>query len=226
MTLSGTILDYFIVFWAGVLVSFTPCVYPVMPITASFIAGVNTTGSRSRGFVLSLIYVLGMAVSYCALAVFAVLTGKIFGQIQNTPAAYAVIGFLLVFFGLVMLDVVRIPYLGLQLKQKGRPKNIAAVFVFGMASGLIVGPCTAPVLATLLTYVASKQNIVYATSLLFVFSYGVGASLILVGTFSGLLSRLPKSGQWLERIKQFSGIILILAGLYFFYKAWGLISGT
>lgn len=226
MTLSGTILDYFIVFWAGVLVSFTPCVYPVMPITASFIAGVNTSGRRRTGFVLSLIYVLGMAVTYCALAVFAALAGKVFGQIQNTPGVYTAIGIFLVLFGLVMMDVLQLPYLGLQLKHKGRPQNIGAVFLFGMTSGLIVGPCTAPVLATLLTYAASKQNILYATSLLFVFSYGVGASLILVGTFSGLLSHLPKSGQWLERIKHFSGVILVLAGLYFFYKAWKLVAGV
>ena len=220
MNLSGTFLDYFVVFGAGVLVSFTPCVYPVMPITASFIAGVNTAGSRWTGFVLSLIYVLGMAISYCALGIVAVWTGKIFGYLQNTAGAYAVIGVLLVLFGLVMMGVVRIPYMGLQIKQKSRPKNIGAVLLFGMTSGLIVGPCTAPVLATLLTYVASKQNIFYGISLLFVFSYGVGASLILIGTFSGFLSLLPKSGRWLERIQQFSGGILIAAGLYFLYKAW------
>jgi cytochrome c-type biogenesis protein len=225
MTLTGSILDYVLVFWAGVLVSFTPCVYPVMPITASFIAGANVKGGRGTGFVLSLIYVLGMAISYCALAVFAIVTGKIFGQIQNTPLVYAMIGALLVLFGLIMLDIARIPYIGLQFKPD-RPKDIWAVLLFGMTSGLIVGPCTAPVLATLLTYVASKQNLVYGISLLFVFSYGVGASLILVGTFSGLLSRLPKSGRWLEWIKRLSGGILTGAGLYFFYKAWALTQGV
>ena len=225
MTLSGTVLDFLLVFWAGVLVSFTPCVYPIIPITASFIAGVNTAGTRSAGFVLSLIYVFGLAISYCSLAIFAALTGKIFGQAQNTPAVYTIIGVLLVIFGLVMLDVLRLPYLGLSVRQKGKPKSVWAVFLFGITSGLIVGPCTAPVLATLLTYVASKQNILYGAGLLFVFSYGVGASLILVGTFSGLLTRLPKSGLWLERIKQFSGIILLIAGAYFFYKAWVLVSG-
>ena len=78
-----------------------------------------------------------------------------------------------------------------------------------------MGPCTAPALAAILVFVASKQNILYAISLLFVFSYGVGASLILIGTFSGLLVRLPKSGPWLVRVKQFCGIILLLAGEYY-----------
>jgi cytochrome c-type biogenesis protein len=219
MALSGSILDFFVVFWAGVLVSFTPCVYPVMPITASFIAGANISGRRRSGFILSLIYVLGLAISYCMLAIFAVGTGKIFGQLQNTPLFYGIIGCSLVTYGLIMLDVIRLPNLGWQFKQD-RPKSIWAVLIFGMTSGLIVGPCTAPVLATLLTYVASKQNLFYGISLLFVFSYGVGASLIVVGTFSGLLTLLPKSGRWLERIKQFSGGILVISGLYFFYKTW------
>ena len=74
MELQGNFFDYFIVFWAGVLVSFTPCVYPVMPITASFIAGLNTTGTKAMGFVISLVYVLGLALTYCAIAVFAALS--------------------------------------------------------------------------------------------------------------------------------------------------------
>jgi len=76
MELQGNFLDYFIVFWAGVLVSFTPCVYPVIPLTASFIGGINTRGTKLMGFIISLIYVFGLALTYCALAVFAALTGK------------------------------------------------------------------------------------------------------------------------------------------------------
>src|SRR4051812_27806460 len=101
MELSGGITDYFIAFVSGVLVSFTPCVYPVMPLTASFIAGANTQGKRSHGLVISLIYVLGMALVYAALAVFAALSGRIFGQIQNTGPFYLIIGGLLIFFSLV-----------------------------------------------------------------------------------------------------------------------------
>src|SRR5262249_13591129 len=148
-------------------------------------------------FFISLIYVFGMAITYCTLGLIAVFSGKIFGHLQNTSGAYVLIGVLLMVFGLMMMDVISIPYLGFQVQQKVKPKNLGAVLLFGITSGLIVGPCTAPVLATILTYVASKQNIIYGVSLLFVFSYGVGASLILIGTFSGLLTRLPKSGRWL-----------------------------
>ncbi len=219
MELQGNFLDYFIVFWAGVLVSFTPCVYPVIPLTASFIAGINTKGTKLMGFIISLIYVFGLAITYCAVAVFAALTGKIFGQIQNSPIIFIVVSNILIFFSLVMFDVISIPNFGLNIHNKIKTKNIWTVILFGMASGLVVGACTAPILGTLLLYISSKQNILHGVSLMFVFSYGVGASLILVGTFSGILGNLPKSGVWLTRVKQFCGLILIIAAEYFLIQA-------
>ena len=222
MELSGNFFDYFIVFWAGVLVSFTPCVYPVMPLTASFIAGINTQGTKLMGLIISLIYVLGMAITYCSIGVFVALTGKMFGQVQNNPIIFIVFSMILFFFSLAMFDVIKLPSFGISVHHKIKTKNIWTVIFFGMASGLVVGACTAPILGTLLIYVASKQNILHGISLLFVFSYGVGASLILVGTFSGILGSLPKSGTWLVRIKQFCALVLLIAAGYFLVKARGL----
>jgi len=222
MPLSGNISDYFIVFWSGVLVSFTPCVYPLMPLTAGFIGGVNTRGTRIMGFWISLLYVLGMAVTYCALGAAAALSGKIFGQMQNHPAILLLVGNMLLVFALIMLDVIPLPVFGAKLKNKVRPKNLWTVFLFGLVSGLVVGPCTAPVLGTLLLFVASKQNILHGVSLLFVFSYGVGASLILVGTFSGILTSLPRSGAWLVRIKQACAGVLFIMAEYYIFRAGGL----
>ena len=220
MPLSGNILrDCLLVFWGGVLVSFSPCVYPVMPITASFIGGINTKGTKLMGFVISLIYVLGLAATYAALGIFAASTGKIFGQLQNSPIIFLIVGNILILFALSLFDVIPLPLLGLNVQSKIMPRNCWTVFLFGIASVLIVGPCTAPILGTLLLYVASKQNILYGAVLLFVFSYGVGASLILVGTFSGILGNIPKSGPWLIRVKQFCGIILLIMAEYFLIKA-------
>jgi len=226
MQLSGNFFDYFIVFGSGVLVSFTPCVYPVLPLTAGFIAGINTKGTKLMGFLISLIYVFGLAITYCALAVFAMLTGRAFGQIQNHPVIFIIVSIIFFIFALAMLDIISLPTVGLSFQDKIKVKNIWTVVLFGMASGLVIGPCTAPVLGGLLVYIASKQNMVHAVSLMFVFSYGVGASLILVGTFSGILANLPKSGLWLIRIKQLCGLILLLAALYFGYQAWALIYQT
>ena len=223
MQLSGNFFDYFIVFWAGVLVSFTPCVYPVMPLTASFIAGINTKGKKWMGFIISLIYVFGLALTYCALAVFAALTGKMFGQIQNSPYIFIGVANVLLFFALAMLDVIPLPALGMDVRGRIRTKNTGTVVLFGMASGLVIGACTAPILGTLLLYISSKQNILHGVSLMFVFSYGVGASLILVGTFSGLLGNLPRSGVWLVRVKQLCGVIMLVAAQYFLVKAGALL---
>ncbi len=219
LQLSGNFWDYFVVFGAGVLVSFTPCVYPVMPLTASFIAGMNTTGTKWRGFFLSLLYVLGLAITYSALAILASLSGKIFGQIQNNPFIFIGVANIFLFFSLVMFDVIPLPALNFNLQNRKKIGSLWMVIFFGMASGLVVGPCTAPVLGSLLVYAATKENIGHAASLLFVFAYGVGASLILVGTFTGLLSRLPKSGRWLVRIKQFCGLVLLIAAEYYLIKA-------
>ncbi|MCA9405658.1 MAG: sulfite exporter TauE/SafE family protein [Candidatus Omnitrophica bacterium] len=219
MELSGTLLDYFIVFWAGVLVSFTPCVYPVMPITASFIGGLNANGTRWMGFLLSLLYVFGMALTYCLLGLIAALTGKLFGQIQNNPFIFIAVANVLIISALMMFDVIPLPHIGINFQHKIKGKGILAVILFGMAAGFVVGPCTAPILGSLLIYVASKQNLLHGGSLLFVFSYGVGASLILIGTFSGFLANMPKSGPWLVRIKQFCAFIMLVAAQYFLIKA-------
>lgn len=219
MQLSGNILDYLIAFGSGIAVSFTPCVYPVMPITASFIAGMNAKGSKLRGFVLSLLYVFGIALTYCGLAVLAALSGKVFGQIQNHPAVYVVVGIIFTGFALVMFDLLLLPNFAINVGQRIKRRNVGTVILFGMAAGLVVGPCTAPILGTLLLYVASKQNVLHGISLLFVFSYGVGASLILVGTFSGILGSLPKSGKWMVRVKQLCGLIFLGLAGYYFYKA-------
>ena len=131
------------------------------------------------------------------------------------------VGGLLVLFALVMFDALNLPGLGINVNRK-RPTDTLGILFFGMTSGLIVGPCTAPVLGSLLAIVATKQNILLGAALLFVFSYGVGFSLILIGTFSGLLSRLPKSGPWLLRVKQLSGLVLLFFGIYFLYQAYKL----
>jgi thiol:disulfide interchange protein DsbD len=93
-----------------------------------------------------------------------------------------------------------------------------------MASGLVMGPCTAPVLAVLLGYVATQQNLFFAATLLFVFAFGLGTFLIILGTFAGLLANLPRSGPWMVRITHLFGWILIGAGEYFLIQSgvlWG-----
>ena len=220
---SNPALAFVAVFLAGVAVSFTPCVYPVIPLTLGFI-GARSAGGKWKGFLLSLIYVLGMATTYAILGAFASLSGKLFGQIGSSPVSYFIIANVCLILGLSMLDVFQIPQISLANSRLPQKKGgYFGAYAVGLFSGLIVGPCTAPVLAVILVYVGTKQNFLYGLSLLFTFGYGVGFLLILLGTFTGLLASIPKSGVWLERVKRLFGWFLILAAEYFLIKMGGLL---
>ncbi len=215
------LLAYGAAYLAGVLVSFTPCIYPVIPITAAVIVGQGDV-SAARGFVLSLFFVLGLALTYTALGVFAALTGKLFGTIQTSPLTLGVLGGLFILMGLAMLDVFQLSlerYAPRGLTG-GNRKGVFGSFMIGVTSGFILGPCTAPVLAVILGVVAARQSVFFGGSLLFVFSLGVGSLLVLVGTFAGILASLPKSGAWMTGVKKLSGIVMLAAGAYFLYSAY------
>jgi thiol:disulfide interchange protein DsbD len=215
------LLAYGAAYLAGVLVSFTPCIYPVIPITAAVIVGQGDV-SAARGFVLSLFFVLGLALTYTALGVFAALTGKLFGTIQTSPLTLGALGGLFILMGLAMLDVFQLSLerYAPRALTGGNRKGIFGSFMIGLTSGFILGPCTAPVLAVILGVVAARQSVFFGGSLLFAFSLGVGSLLVLVGTFAGILAGLPKSGAWMTGIKKLSGIVMLAAGAYFLYSAF------
>ncbi|MEE8360419.1 MAG: cytochrome c biogenesis protein CcdA [Candidatus Omnitrophota bacterium] len=214
---SGQAIAYPVALLAGILTSFTPCVYPVIPITIGFI-GARSTGSKGKGFMLSLCYVIGIAITYSILGGIAAFTGSLFGQISRSPITYLVIANICVILGISMLGVFELKLPSFQFKGiKG--KGLFSAFAMGMASGLIMGPCTAPVLAVILTYVAAKQNLIYGTTILFTFAFGMGFLLIVLGTFTGIIVSMPKAGPWMDRIKKAFGWILIIVGQYFLFTA-------
>jgi len=217
------ILAYVAAYLGGVFVSFTPCTYPVIPITIAFI-GAHGSGSKVKGFILSITYVLGMALTYTALGSLAALTGKLFGQIQTNPWTYFIVANICILMGLSMLEVFVLPLWtpSFLIKAQPKKKGILSSFFVGAISGLVMGPCTAPVLAVLLSYVATSQNIIFGISLLFIFSLGLGTLIIILGTFTALLANMPKSGIWMTRISHISGWILLATGEYFLILAGSL----
>lgn len=214
------LVAYVAVFLGGVAISFTPCVYPVIPITVSYI-GAASAGSRGRGFLLSLFYVFGMALTYSILGAVAALTGSLFGRIASSPATYLIVGNICVLLGLSMMGLFELPIPGFLKNQKTltKGKGVIPSLLVGMASGLVVGPCVAAPLGVVLAYVATKQNLFFGMTLLFVFALGMGVLLIVIGTFAGLLTSLPRAGNWLNGIKKVFGVILILIGEYFLITA-------
>ncbi len=217
---ASPLLAYIAVFLGGVLTSFTPCVYPMIPITIAYIGG-RSGESRLKGLSLSIFYVIGMAATYSALGAFAALTGKLFGAASTNPILYLIVANIFIFLGLSMLDVFALPIPSfLTSRQPGKKSGgYLGAFLVGLLAGTVAAPCTAPVLGVVLTYVAAEQNVLYGITLLFIFSIGLGTLLIIVGTFAGLMSSLPKTGTWSVVIKKFFGWLMIGAGEYFLITA-------
>ena len=208
-------------FAAGVLTSLTPCVYPMIPITVSVIAGPAQKNQSRRGTIgLTLTYATGLAMLYALLGLVAGLSGTLFGSVSASPWALFMIGNLLLLFALAMLDVLPVPVprrlLAWAAEQKGG--SYGAVFLLGAASGVVTAPCGAPAFAVVLTWVAATQAGLMGFVYLFVFSIGMMALVIAVGLFSGTIAVLPRSGKWLVWVKRFAAVLMIGMAEYFFIR--------
>ena len=214
MILSGNLFDFLIVFLGGVFVSFTPCVFPLLPITISYI-GIEAGSSKRKALSLSLFYVIGLSVTYVLLGLIASLTGTIFGRVSSNPITYIFVGIIIVIFGLAMFDLFQLPAFRL-IKISGiRKKNKLGAFLLGLSSGLVASPCLTPALGAILAYLTIKKSLIYGSLLLFVFALGMGLSLIIAGLFSSALMSIPKLGRWMGYIKKILAGVLIILGFYF-----------
>ncbi|MCU0635584.1 MAG: sulfite exporter TauE/SafE family protein [Gemmatimonadaceae bacterium] len=210
-------------FGAGVLTSLTPCVYPMIPITAAIVGGQSTATPgaappRARTVLLTLTYVVGLAGVYSVLGVIAGLTGTLFGTISSNPWAYFVMANLLIIAALSMLDVlpVRLPAALLaRATSAGDGGRFAGALIMGMVSGLVAAPCSAPVMAAVLTWVAATGSGALGFVYLFAFSLGMCTLLVAVGLFSGTLARLPRAGTWMVWVKRAFALIMLGVAEYY-----------
>lgn len=212
---SGSILAFVMAYLGGVLTSATPCVYPMIPITIS-VVGSSADKGKLHSFFNAMIYATGLATVYGTLGVVAAATGQMFGEISTNPWGYFFVANLCLLFGTWMMGWIQIPHIGINTMLNNKTVNSKlSLFLIGGASGLVAGPCTAPVLAALLTFVASTGNVIYGGLLLFVFAFGLSSLLIVIGTFSGILANMPKSGNWMNGVKIGMALIMFAAGEYF-----------
>ena len=204
-------------FGFGLLLSLTPCVFPMIPILSGIIVNHGHAVSHLRAFVLSLAYVLGMAATYAMVGVAAGLSGTLLSAaLQN---AWVLGGFALVF---VVLSFSMFGFYELQMPSALQSRvsdtanrqggSLPAIALMGAFSALIVGPCVAAPLAGALLYIAQTGNAVLGGTALFVMALGMGAPLLLVGAFSRSL--LPKSGPWMEGVKKFFGVLMLGTALW------------
>jgi thiol:disulfide interchange protein DsbD len=213
-----------VLFAAGVLTSLTPCIYPMIPITAAIVGGTGTGTAvpRARAVILTFSYVFGLALVYSLLGLIAGLTGTLFGTVSANPWLLFGMANLLLVAALAMLDVipVRLPAsLAARSAAIGEGGRASGAFLMGAASGLVAAPCSAPVMAAVLTWVSRTKSAALGFTYLFAFSLGMCTLLIVVGLFSGSVSRLPRAGAWMLWVKRIFALVMIGVAEYYLIKA-------
>lgn len=209
----GAIWAFVTVFGAGVATSLTPCVYPMIPITVS-IFGARETKSRAMAFLLATAYVMGIAVMYAGLGTLAALSGWAAGSLLASPWFVIPLAAFFVAMATSMFGLwdIRLPFWLQNRIATAGGKGFKGAFVMGMVGGILIAPCTGPVLAGVLAYVATTGSVAMGASLLFTYALGIGVLFWIIATFA---VSLPKSGGWMDGVKAVLGVALVVAALYY-----------
>ena len=228
MNLDSPLTAIPLLFGFGVLTSFTPCIFPMIPITAAIVGGQSVGAdvegggavrvSRWRPVALTMCYVVGLATVYSGLGLVAGLTGTMFGTISTNPWLYFAMANLLLVAALAMLDVipVRLPSaITSRAATAGTRGRAMGAFVMGAMSGLVAAPCSAPVMLAVLAWVATTKSAALGFAYLFAFSLGMCALLVVVGVVTGAAGRLPRPGMWMVWVKR--GFALVMIGVAQYY---------
>lgn len=202
----------------GVLTSLTPCLYPMIPVTAAIVGGNQRGASRGRRVALLLTYVAGLAATYGALGLAAGMSGTMFGATSTNPwLSFAMANVMLV-AAAMMLDLVP-SFVPARLQARaatvGEGGRFAGALTMGVVSGLVAAPCGAPVLAAILTWVTTTRSAGLGFAYLLAFSFGMCTLLLVVGVAAGQAVRLPRAGAWMLTIKR--GFALLLLGVAEYY---------
>jgi thiol:disulfide interchange protein DsbD len=210
------VLVILITFLMGLLTSFTPCVFPMIPITMAVLSRESHAKSRGGVFLAANIYVLGIACMFSSLGILAAASGKLFGSYINHPAILMVVCVVLMSMILSILGI-------LEFKMPEKIQKIfssphagyGGVFLTGIGAGVIASPCVGPIIVSILTFVATAQDYQLGFVLLFVYALGFGQLFLLLGLSSNLIHRLPKAGPWLKSVKYLLAAFLSVTLLHY-----------
>jgi len=210
------IISFF--FGAGLLLSLTPCVFPMIPILSGIIVGRGHKITHMHAFILSLAYVMGMAITYAAAGVAAGYSGNLISNALQTPWVLGSFASVFVLLSLSMFGFYEFQLpTALQSKLSDTSNrlhggHLSGVFAMGALSAIIMGPCVAAPLAGALLYIGQTHDAVLGGAALFVMALGMGTPLLLIGSSAGVL--LPKAGAWMEAVKQFFGVMLLALAIW------------
>jgi thiol:disulfide interchange protein DsbD len=212
---SGLILSLIFVFLGGLALNLTPCVYPLIPITIGYFGG-QSEGRTSRLFLLGILYVLGMALTYSVIGVVTSLSGAVFGTLlQNT---FVIIGIAVLFVALALSQFgvyeFKLPDSWV-IKAGGAKGGAFGAFFMGLTMGIVAAPCIGPFVLGLVAYVAAKGDPFYGFLMFFVMAVGLGLPYLLLALFSGKIKKLPRAGDWMEGVKHIFGFLLLGMAIYF-----------
>lgn len=203
-------------FITGLLLSFSPCTYPMIPITVSIFAGQER--SVGKGFIMSLFYVGSMAVVYGLMGMIVASVGGVFGAWLANPGVVIAIAIVFVIFALSMFGLYELQ-VPMALRQKLGTKagggGVGGAILLGVVAALVVSPCVGPFVAGILLYIATSGSPALGFVILFVFALGLGTLFVIIGTFSNAINKLPGAGGWMEQVKKFFGFVLLLMAIYF-----------
>jgi thioredoxin:protein disulfide reductase len=215
------------VFVGGMALNLTPCVYPLIPITASYFGGLSG-GSRRRLVGHGLAYLGGLSVTNTVLGVSAALTGGLMGAMLQNPVVLVVIAGILLVFAASMFGFweLRLPQSLTQAATKSYAGFLGTLFM-GLTLGLVAAPCIGPFILGLLTWVASQGSAWLGFAVFFTLSLGLGLPLFFLALFSGSLEKLPRSGEWMIWVRKLMGWVLVGLAVHFLRPllpaSWGII---
>lgn len=212
---SGLFLSLIFVFLAGLALNLTPCVYPLIPITIGYFGG-QAEGKTSRLFLLGILYVLGMALTYSVVGVVTSLSGAVFGTLLQNSIVIIILGLIFIALALSQFGVYEFKLPDSWVMKAGGAKGGAfGAFFMGLTMGIVAAPCIGPFLLGLVTYVAAKGDPFYGFIMFFVMAMGLGIPYLILALFSGKIKSLPRAGLWMEGVKHIFGFLLLSMAIYF-----------
>ena len=214
----GLLLTLMGIFFGGMLVSLTPCVYPMIPITLSIIGARSATSKPMVGFSRSLVFVLGIATIYTVLGLAVALSGGTVGGLLQKKEFLLGLSLLFIAMGLSMLGLFNLqlpPAIASRMQGSGNRGGFVGAFLLGVTTGVVASPCGSPVLVSILVLAGQGGQPGLGAVMLFTYALGIGMLFLVLGAFPAFLSKVPKSGVWMEDVKKFLGLVLIVASFYY-----------